>query len=574
MKPDPRPVILGRQLTPVPLQQAVAGPAAVVKRARTSAVTDDKYGDSRLSPLTALPLSVWQEHLTPLLSIKEAAGLRGVCKALRGVLEACPIEIEPEIRVENLEAALTCFPAIKELCLSADQPLEAAEESRMVELLRGHGGTLRFIEAEGKGAERLLAFAVRAGALPKLDFFSFSLEKPTHRQILSKGMLGLLEEVHVSLDEAKQAKAMEHLRCLPQLRVLRLVCDRKCQHFPLFIPPTLKTLILEIKKRVCLECLLRELPSMLQASGAKLDEIELCCAEELRADDGAALAQVVRACSPTLKALKLTEDDGLLGTAYIPGLLPGITSCCDTLEVLQCPWALFNALPFTCPTFPRLTELHLEGVIDENAPSTLRVWDIMSDGRLPALTSFYTRVFSESVLRRGGGWRERVRPVADAFEAVAATLTRLTLAGGCDTSVSDLSSTSCHDLGAAIGKLRRLRYLELDLFSNAQEYAAVGRGLAASGGCPELFELEVCGLEKNVNSLLLEPSLIVPSVRNLRIHGFCTNDEALLLCCGLVENGYQYRFEHGLSVHYGKDLSADTRACMRAILKCRSDKSR
>jgi hypothetical protein len=107
-----------------------------------------------------------------------------------------------------------------------------------------------------------------------------------------------------------------------------------------------------------------------------------------------------------------------------------------------------------------------------------------------------------------------------------------------------LSRYGWYELGAAIGKLRRLRYLELHRVLDCRAHHAVGRGVAASGGCPEL--VEVClatDIATNIGWLTHQPSLIVPSVRDLHIGAYCTMDEALLLCCGLVQAGYRYLFE-------------------------------
>jgi hypothetical protein len=138
-----------------------------------------RSGGPRSSLVTTLPRSVWQEHLRPLLSVKEAAGLRGVCKALKGLVSGWPVRLGGSpihlrgLTPEDLEAALTCFPAAEGLSIFIDdmeEPLSPAEESRLVEVLRRHGGTLKRVG----GARRLLLSAVQAGALPKLTYFDFS----------------------------------------------------------------------------------------------------------------------------------------------------------------------------------------------------------------------------------------------------------------------------------------------------------------------------------------------------------------------------------------------------------------
>jgi hypothetical protein len=142
---------------------------------------------------------------------------------------------------------------------------------------------------------------------------------------------------------------------------------------------------------------------------------------------------------------------------------------------------------------------------------------------------------------------------------VAATLRRLRLHFY---GPAEPSAVACHELGVAIGKLRCLRYLSLDLFKDGRAHQAVGRGLAASGGCPPLFELRLCGVEQNTDCL------IVPSVRRLFIGGAPTGEEALLLYCGLVQMGYKHR----LSVYFNPTLKpplcgplADE--CMTAVLQ-------
>jgi hypothetical protein len=244
-------------------------------------------------------------------------------------------------------------------------------------------------------------------------------------------MLPLLEEVRVSLKRDYQAAALESLRCLPHLRRLVLKCQeplRVAPAFPPFIPPSLKSLSLDVGITRALESLLHELPALLEASGAGLEELEMAGCDpdlwrqELSAQGGHALAQVLRECSSTLKILEFQDPGGRFGPACISGLLTGLMSCCATLEVLRCPWALFSALPATCPALPRLTELHVRcGRVDIDLDSP--AWDIMADGRLPALASFSATGFKGLVWGQGAG------RLAGAFEGVAGTLRRLTLIG-------------------------------------------------------------------------------------------------------------------------------------------------
>jgi hypothetical protein len=553
-------------------EQARAGSWAGGKRPHSLDPSDHEEQGPRLSLVTSLPLSVWREHLMPLLSYKAAARLRRSCKALKDLVTEWPVGLG-EISPENLKAALTCFPATKALNLSAETPLEAAEESRMVELLRGHGGTLKTVISLGEGAERVLSSAVLAGALPKLTYSFINFRDPIHLQILSGGMLGLLEDVTLLVMRADHLAPLEHLRHLRHLRCLRLTCDEPEEAaFPPFIPPSLKILHLDVNPLATLEALLRELPPMLQASGARLEEIMIERTvdvdfeeepEPLTADCGAALAQVLQACSSTLKIVKLVESDHVFGNDCIPGLLPGVLGCCDTLEVLHCPFTVFSALPATCPSFPRLTELELDGG-DQNIESPARVWDIMASGRLPALASLCIHVSREIVSNclEGEGVSVGGCRLARALEGVAGTLKQLILT---TEQPANLPVGACYDLGAAIGKLRRLKRLVLVLCGDGQDFHAIGRGLAASGGCPELVTVSVNIDGRHVEWLTYEPSVIVPSVRDLRIGGKCTEEEELLLCCSLVQSGYRFSFESTVEGPADSPLDPSVAACMLTL---------
>jgi hypothetical protein len=519
-----------------------------------------------LNLVTALPLSVWQDHLRPLLMRGEVVRLRRVCKALKGVVNELPMDLG--VLWENLEAALRCVPAAKEMVFDSRKrkALTSAKRRRYMNLLRAHGGTLRWIMADGASAERLLSSAVRSGALPRLTRFDLRLDDPIHREILSGGMLQLLEWADVNLDDVEHVAAIEHLRNFSHLRTIWLSCDGAQETaFPPFIPPSLKSLILFcVSPIVNLESLLRELPGMLQASGACLEEFQMNTFDEPGAGFGAALAQVFSACSSTLKIVRLMDDcDSDLGTACGRDVVPGLVCCCDTLEVLQCPWDVFSALPATCPTFRRLTELMINGerqLLRLASPA----WDMMA--RLPALATLQIEFCNGLLLDdgQGGGEGEGCR-LARAFEAVAGTLRRLTLGRG---RVTDLPARASYELGAAIGKLRRLRYLKINFISDGQALHEVARGLAASGGCPELFAVQANGVWKNLEWLIHEPSLIVPSVRSLTLlHARCTEEEALLLCCGLVQAGYCHGLSLDLNDHDHRNLPASTVDCVRAIVR-------
>jgi hypothetical protein len=107
-----------------------------------------------------------------LLSVRESVGLRAVNKALKALVVGWPVRLGNLLLRERLpaglEAPLTRFPAAESVSILFEEALAPAEESRMVELLRRQGGTLKKVKASRVAEVRLLSSAVRAGALPNL----------------------------------------------------------------------------------------------------------------------------------------------------------------------------------------------------------------------------------------------------------------------------------------------------------------------------------------------------------------------------------------------------------------------
>jgi hypothetical protein len=491
-----------------------------------------------------IPLHVWQDRLVPMLSRVEAGRLRRVCKALKTMLDGCHMDLGP-LHARNVEAALRCYPKAESMNLMLAEPLTwSFDLSSMVQVLREHRGTLQRVTATGRGAEDLLSTAVEAGALPELRYYDLNLANPRHRQLLSAGLLPKVEELKVvSGDlsaEDQIATDEQHLRRLEHLRSISF----KAQYsqnpaVPAFIPPSLRMLRVSISPAACLESLLRVLPSVLQASGARLEEFKVGEIRELSIEGGDALAQVLRTCSPSLRSACILPSKGAEDTSWVANVAPGLVSCCDRLERLDVSWPLLESLPPTCPSFARLTSLRIRGTrLGFGAP----LWGLMARGLLPGLAdlslSGRSGIYWPPDKGADGRW-----PLSRAFEAVAGTLRRLTL------TTLRVSSPPLYDderafvdLGAAIGQLRRLSYLSLRLSPDGCSYQAVGQGLAASGECPPLFELHFGGLTTNAHVLTHEPSLVVPSVRDLAISGTFGEEGVLVLCCALVRMGYGHRF--------------------------------
>jgi hypothetical protein len=263
-----------------------------------------------------------------------------VCQALKAPLDECPVKLGG-VRADKLKAALTCFPAAQSLTLVTKGKVPAADKSEMVKVLREHGSTLQRVVAaeENRRARQLLESAVRAGALPKLSYFELILADWEHRQWLSDGTLGLVEEMILYLEGVEDLAELQPLRQLSHLRDLRIVGARPSLTpvvgAPPFTPPSLETLNLWYQQDRPLVSLLRELPSMLQASGASLKELDVGAAFNISGDGGAALAQVLRTCSPTLKALHIHASDRRRGgptDTFASEVALGLASCCKGLE--------------------------------------------------------------------------------------------------------------------------------------------------------------------------------------------------------------------------------------------------
>jgi hypothetical protein len=277
-----------------------------------------------------------------------------------------------------------------------------------------------------------------------------------------------LEEVKVwgDLSDDEQVAALERLRHLPRLRSLSRTIHWRVEAdaVPAFIPRSLKTLRIEVVAVAVLESVLRALPSLLQASGAGLEEIEVKLgdlAADLSAEGGAALARILRTCSPTLKEVGIPSESGDVIGPAASEVASGLVSCCEGLECLELPWSVFRRLPPTCPAFPRLTRVSLgeqRRAMDFKSP----VWDLVASGRLPALTELYLYSMKPMVWGHVKGKGQRGCRLMRALEGVAGTLRRLELVEESPAPVYMPDEVS-YELGAAVGKLKRLTLLSLGI---------------------------------------------------------------------------------------------------------------
>jgi hypothetical protein len=236
-------------------------------------------------------------------------------------------------------------------------------------------------------------------------------------------------------------------------------------------------------------------------------------------------------------------------------VLAGV-SACHELQVLVLPPLRVEPLFPPGTAFARLTHLEIGDYERGHPPGAgmMGLWELMASGGLPALAKLSvtlegSRMSAEEVRGR----------VAPALEAVAGTLTQLCL------EYLHYNSEWWGDgvevgyaLGVAVGKLRRLKDLALDLSQDGRAYYAFAQGLAASGGdhpLPLLWRVEVRGLGKYADLLA---SLLLPSVRVL-----CTSRDRApaLLACALRQAGYK----HIWTVSPDYDVDVDV---LRATARC------
>jgi hypothetical protein len=245
------------------------------------------------------------------------------------------------------------------------------------------------------------------------------------------------------------------------------------------------------------------LPGMLGASGAGLERLEMLLSPWFMSAGGGLVlvAQALRCCSPTLRSLLLTTWDNCpIGRAKIA---EGVEDYDDRVELLCKQWAAVLAAVSACrelqmlvlpritvePLFPpgtafgRLTHLEICDDEREHPPDAgvMGLWELMASGGLPALAKLSVRLEG-----RWGGIEEVRTRVAPALEAVAGTLTHLHLGKWVRDAWLGGKLETAFKVGMAVGKLRRLKDLALDLFRDGRAYHAVAQGLTVGGGARPL----------------------------------------------------------------------------------------
>jgi hypothetical protein len=395
-------------------------------------------------------VALWEDHLLPMLTHKDAARLGCTCKAQR-LISREHFKDLGSIEVKQLPAALTTFPKMRTVELKDSPSWVDTDLEPLVEWLRDGGrgrGLERVILNESIQWSRksIISEALRQGSLTSLRNLAVDLECPTHRQALTGGLLAAMHELDLCVECAEiQLAALGAVRQLPALVKLhvRLYGDGDDPvQWPAFIPPSLKTLCIDFfdDGRLSNESFLCALPSLFGASGPRLERLEVILPSFESMGDGLLhLAQALRFCSPTLKDLVLRAwgpDPDFIPTnrgdyaseverlrVQWADVLAGVSACRE-LEALALPPIEVGSWFPPGTAFARLTHLEISDHEREHPPDAgvMGLWDLMASGGLPALTKLGVRLEG-----RWGGVEEIKTLVAPAFEAVAGTLTHLSL---------------------------------------------------------------------------------------------------------------------------------------------------
>jgi hypothetical protein len=400
--------------------------ADVLKRSRPPSLGVEPQPQSL--PTRALPTALWEDHLLPLLTCKDAARLGCTCKALRGVVREHFKDLG-DIKLNRLQPALTTFPRATSLaphCPRAGSWGDAESEALMEWLReggRGAGITTMTTSSCDHLVPGVIHTALRGGALPSLTAVDVRVSKETHRAFMTEGLVGGMHELRLMVvsrrEMAPELAALGLVRQLPPLATLELEIDGCSSddeeeanqvEWPPFIPPSLKTLRLRwwSRKGSAAEPLLRALPGMLGASGARVERLEVTIpsAHDELGDGLVHVAQVLRHCSPTLKHLRLRawdsegicvgKGDGEYDEVQVDqlreqwaGVLAGVSACRE-LQALVLPYIEVETVFPPGTAFARLTHLEISDCERDHPPfaGVITLWEVMASGGLPALAHF------------------------------------------------------------------------------------------------------------------------------------------------------------------------------------------
>jgi hypothetical protein len=285
-------------------------------------------------PTRALPEAVWEDYMLPLLTARDAARLGCTCKALRGVVREHFNHDLGRICLSELKYALTTFPRARTVALycpdhgpidrSRCLPRETVIENGVNQLCEGgHGGDLTTIRtgrySNTRDATDTIYRARERGAFPSLRAVSAVLEEIDTSYLKPGGILAAVHDLRLRCNSGSKGDLLKLglVGGLPSLAHLEVDMSGKAEdpvRWPPFIPPSLKALRIILNDGgPPVESLLRALPALLGASGARLDRLEVHLDETFSyggfGEQLVHLAQALRYCSPTLEAFHLLCGD-------------------------------------------------------------------------------------------------------------------------------------------------------------------------------------------------------------------------------------------------------------------------
>jgi hypothetical protein len=368
-------------------------------------------------------MAVWEDHLLPLLTCEEAARLGCTCKALERMVREHFKDLGC-IDAEHLRAALTTFPAAREVALLGFNEWGDGEKEALLQWLRdgGRGRHLESIEMDNifSSDTDLVHEALQQGVLSSLRRVQANLQNKTHRASLMNGFVGGVHDLFLAVDFRRlmyiqvepQLAALCTVRQLPALAMLEVYVrgeDDDAMQWPPFIPPSLRALRIDVQQPHGPPItepppgspLLRDLPDILGASGAKLDRLEVLMPTEefeFRTVDNALghVAKALRCCVPILKGFFLsaghygacyrheeTEEEFVLRAERLRARLADMfanLSACPELEVLVLPAMTIEPLFPLGAVFARLTHLQLSDHEREfpHDAGVVGMWELMA----------------------------------------------------------------------------------------------------------------------------------------------------------------------------------------------------
>jgi hypothetical protein len=438
--------------------------------------------------------------------------LRASCKGLLAIVAVMRADLGTQ-PARYLKEMLTCFPKANTIILREDHPMTQEEQDSLIVWLKETGNSLISVHYH-QPLEQFVRCAWRAGVFKTVKSVSLSLPDEDNRALVIDGSVSGVESIQVELSEEApevERAALGYLRTFPALKEITCRIKGDCSGLPPFIPPSLEGFTLDTQDCSEVDLLLEYLPSMIETSGAKLRDFALFLNALDSGDAARNVDSLLRSCASTLSRVDLHSIEPF-GSAV--EVAEGLASC-QHIERVIAPIDTFAVVPPNGSFTFRLVHLHL-------IPS---YWDVdygqsLSDVELSGLMARGGFPILESLSLKYGGWEwgaDLGPALLAAFEGVAGTLTALTLSQG-DSEGALIAATAFdvqQHLGEAIGKLRRLETLEFDCSGQGVAYHQLALALH-EGACPALRSF-TCRIERGDAWLACQPSLIRPSVQNLRI---------------------------------------------------------